>query len=181
MILIAADGWFDAYFLFVWQIALFVSLGESIAGLWRRGGAGRRSSARSSACVLGRRIDAGHGRQAVGDRLWRRRRDRPPPGGKPRLAVARGRRQRARRLASGRSSVPALGAAVYNLAKASPCPFRFHMATEGGWDIGCFAACLLAAALLAIGTPFAVTLLLALPGIAACVLLLWRRYPANTA
>ena len=49
--------------------------------------------------------------------------------------------------------IPALGTAVYNLAKASPCPFRFHMATEGGWDVGCFAACLLAAALLAAGAP----------------------------
>jgi hypothetical protein len=75
-----------------------------------------------------------------------------------------------------RRSFLALGAAVYNLAKASPCPFRFHMATEGGWDIGCFAACLLAATLLATGVPLSATHLLVLPGVAACVLLLWRQY-----
>ena len=28
--------------------------------------------------------------------------------------------------------LPALATATYNMAKASPCPFRFQMATEGG-------------------------------------------------
>jgi hypothetical protein len=33
------------------------------------------------------------------------------------------------------------------MAKRSPCPLRFHIATEGGWDLGCGMGCLLAAAL----------------------------------
>ena len=72
--------------------------------------------------------------------------------------------------------IPALGTATYNMAKSSPCPFRFHLATEGGWDIGCFAGCLVAAALSASGAPLAIGILLALPGGAAGMLLLWRYY-----
>jgi hypothetical protein len=72
--------------------------------------------------------------------------------------------------------LPALATATYNMAKASPCPFRFQMATEGGWDVGCFAACLITAALAALGVSLAVALLLALPGIAAAALLLRRYY-----
>ena len=34
--------------------------------------------------------------------------------------------------------LPALGTATYNRDKASPCTLRFHMATEGGWDVGYF-------------------------------------------
>lgn len=172
--LIAADGWFDAFFILVWQIALFVSLKESIAAF---GGAAALAGLAGAVAglVLGRRIDAGHGRQAVAIAyslaavivLLR-----AASLGSPWLAVGAN--------ALGGFFLPllapALGAAVYNLAKASPCPFRFAMATEGGWDIGCFAACVLAAALLAAGVPLSATLLLALPGIAACVFLLWRRY-----
>ena len=64
MILIAADGWFDAYFILVWQIALFVSLGESIAAY---GGAMALAGLAGAVCglLLGRHIDAGHGRRAV--------------------------------------------------------------------------------------------------------------------
>ena len=72
--------------------------------------------------------------------------------------------------------IPALGTATYNMAKSSPCPFRFQMATEGGWDVGCFAACVVAAALSASGAPLAIGILLALPGIAAAMSLLWRYY-----
>ena len=72
--------------------------------------------------------------------------------------------------------LPALGTATYNLAKASPCPLRFHMATEGGWDVGCFAGCLVAAALSAYGASLSLAILLALPGIAASTGLLWRYY-----
>ena len=50
------------------------------------------------------------------------------------------------------------------------------MATEGGWDIGCFAACLIAAALSASGAPLAIGILLGLPGIAVGMALLWRYY-----
>ena len=142
MILIAADGWFDACFILVWQIALFVSLGESIAAY---GGAMALAGLAGAVAglLLGRRIDAGHGRQAVAIAY----------GVAAVIVLLRAASLGSPWLAVGANALggffwpllgPALGAAVYNLAKASPCPFRFHMATEGGWDIGCFAACLLA-------------------------------------
>jgi hypothetical protein len=72
---------------------------------------------------------------------------------------------------------PVLGTATYNLAKASPCPLRFHMATEAGWDIGGVLACLGAAGLLVLGAPLSVALLLGAPGVAAGAFLLRRQYP----
>jgi hypothetical protein len=51
--------------------------------------------------------------------------------------------------------------------------------TETGWDVGACFGCLFAAALYACGAPLAVGILLALPGTAAMVLLLWRYYPAR--
>ncbi len=39
--------------------------------------------------------------------------------------------------------VPPMMTAVYNLAKASPCPLRFHIVTEGGYDLGSGLGCLL--------------------------------------
>jgi hypothetical protein len=72
--------------------------------------------------------------------------------------------------------IPGLATATYNMAKASPCPFRFQMMTEAGWDIGGASACVIAAALVASGVPLAVILLLALPGLAAAALLLRRYY-----
>jgi hypothetical protein len=71
---------------------------------------------------------------------------------------------------------PTLMTAVYNLAKESPCALRFHIATEGGWDAGAAAGCLVAAALLWAGAPIAVALLLALVGTAAIFWLLRRYY-----
>jgi hypothetical protein len=76
---------------------------------------------------------------------------------------------------------PTLGVVIYNLAKASPCPFRFSMATEGGWDAGCFSACLIAATLIAADVSPAAPILLALPALAAKALLLWRHYPRTVA
>jgi MFS transporter, DHA1 family, inner membrane transport protein len=53
---------------------------------------------------------------------------------------------------------------------------RFQMATEGGWDVGCFAACLIAAGLIASGAPSAIAILLGLPALAAAAMLLWQYY-----
>ena len=68
--------------------------------------------------------------------------------------------------------VPALMTRAYNLAKASPCPLRFHIATEAGWDVGCASGCLVAAGLVYLGLPFPVLLLLALPAAAASWIIL---------
>jgi len=173
-IIIAGDGWFDACFMFVWQIALFVSLGEDIPAY---GGAMALAGLVGAVCglLLGRHIDAGHGRRAViiatamATILVLLR---AASLGSPWLAV----------IANALGSllwpllIPAVGTATYNMAKASPCPFRFHLATEGGWDVGCFAGCLVAAALSASGVPLGVAILLGLPGMAAAMALLWRYY-----
>ena len=176
-LIFAADGWFDACFIFVWQIALFVSLGESIAA---SGGARALAGLVGAVCglLLGRHIDAGFGRRAVviayglGAAIVLMR---AASLGSPWLAVA----------ANALGGLfwpllsPTVGAVTYNLAKASPCPLRFNMVMEGGWDVGCFLACLLAAAMIAGGVGLAVPLLLALPATALTAVLLWRHYPSG--
>jgi MFS transporter, DHA1 family, inner membrane transport protein len=69
---------------------------------------------------------------------------------------------------------PLLMTVVYNAAKASPCPLRFHFAAEGGWDAGGAAACLAAAALLGTGASLPALMGMALPAIAVQALLLRR-------
>ncbi|MGH6926337.1 MAG: MFS transporter [Propylenella sp.] len=176
--LAATDGWFDAWYIIVWQIALFVSLGESVAAY---GGAMALAALVGAVCglFLGRYIDAGHGRRAVviaysvtaAILLFR-----AASLGSPWLAVA----ANAVGALIWPLLIPTLGTAIYNLAKASPCPMRFHIATEAGWDIGCFSACLVGAALASSGVPFSVGLPLALPALAIAALLL-RRYFAHHA
>jgi hypothetical protein len=73
---------------------------------------------------------------------------------------------------------PTLMTAVYNLAQGSPCALRFHMVTEGAYDLGCGAGCLAAAALLALGASLPVALLLSLGGAMTSLVLLRRYYAA---
>jgi hypothetical protein len=174
VMLSAIDGWFDGCYFFVWQIALFVSLRESfvayggamaLAGLVGAGGG----------LLLGRHVDAGHGRRAMTVGY----------GVAVTVVLLQAASLGSPWLAVGANALgalvmplllPALATAQYNLAKASPCPVRFHMAAEGGWDIGCFGACLSAAALAAWGAPLSIPILLALPAIGAGAHLLWRYY-----
>jgi DHA1 family inner membrane transport protein len=65
---------------------------------------------------------------------------------------------------------------VYNQAKRSPCALRFHVATEGGWDLGCASGCVAAATLSALGAPLSSAILLSLGGAALSLLVLWRYY-----
>ena len=172
--LLVVDGWFDACYFFVWEIALFLSLGESLAAY---GGAMALAGLVGAGFGLwvGRHVDGGGGRRAVliaysvAVALVILRAGSLPT---PWLAVA------AHALGAVLLPLllPPLGAAAYNLAKASPCPFRFHMATEGGWDIGCAGACVTAAALISLGAPMSVPILLALPAVAAGFTLLWRYF-----
>jgi MFS transporter, DHA1 family, inner membrane transport protein len=178
VILYAADGWLDAWFILVWQIALFISLGESISAY---GGAMALAALVGAGCgmILGRHVDQGHGRRTVAiaytvavvivlmralsfDSAW--------------LAVTSN--------ALGAFVlpliIPAQSTASYNLAKASPCPMRFIIVCEAGWDIGCASACLLAAGLAAAGVSLSITIVLALPALAVLALVL-RRYFANGA
>jgi DHA1 family inner membrane transport protein len=175
-VLYATDGWFDACFIFVWQIALFVSLSESISAY---GGAMALAGLAGAVCglLLGRHVDAGHGGRAVliayvvtGAVVLLR----AASFGSPWLAVL----ANALGALVGPLMLPALGTATYNLAKASPCPMRFQLAAEGGWDLGCAGGCLVAAALAASGVSLTLAILLALPALAGAVLLL-RRYYAS--
>jgi hypothetical protein len=143
---------------FVWPIALFVSLSENIPAY---GGAMALAGLVGAACglLLGRRIDTGHGRWVVVIAYTVMTLVvllRAASIGSPWLAVSAN--------ALGALVLPllfpALGTATYNLAKTSPCPFRFHMATEGGWDVGCFAGCFIAAAISASGAPLSLAILL---------------------
>ena len=72
--------------------------------------------------------------------------------------------------------VPSLMTAIYNEAKASPCPLRFHYAAEIGWDIGGALACLVAAALCAYGVSLQAVIVLALPMVAFQAFLLDASY-----
>jgi hypothetical protein len=172
--LLAADGWFDAAFVYVWRVALFLALGSDIAAY---GGAMALAGlvGAGAGLAIGRHIDAGRGRRAVLLTY-------AVAAG---LVAARAACLGSPWMAAGANAAgaalwpllsPTLGSATYNLAKASPCPLRFHMATEGGWDVGASLALLAAAALAAVGAQLAAPLLLALIGVAASARLLWGYY-----
>jgi len=170
----AADGWIGSGIVFVWQIALFVSLGGSFLNF---GGAMAISALVGAVAglFLGRHIDAGHGGRAVFFALGPLVAMillRTVSVGHPAFAVA------ANALAYVGSCLymPTLMTAVYNIAKRSPCPLRFHVATEGGWDMGGASGSLAAALLLWLGVPLSLTLLLPLVGVAAAFVMLRRYY-----
>jgi MFS transporter, DHA1 family, inner membrane transport protein len=169
-ILAATDGWFDAWYIIVWQIALFVSLGESLSAY---GGAMALAALVGAGCglLLGRHIDAGGGRRAVliaysVAALFVL--VRAESTGSPALAVT----ANALGALLWPLLLPTLGAATYNLSKASPCPMRFTIVTEAGWDIGGASACLIAAALAISGVPLSQSILLALPALLIAALVL---------
>jgi hypothetical protein len=75
--------------------------------------------------------------------------------------------------------LPSLMTAIYNEAKASPCPFRFHFAAEVGWDVGGALACLISAALCANGASLHAVIALALPMVVFQALALDASYAAR--
>ena len=172
--LMAIDGWFDAGFFFAWQIALFVSLGGNIpayggamalAGLFGAGGS----------LLIGRHVDLGHGRRAVAIAYGAAAAVVLLRGlslGSPWLAVAAN--------ALGAFAlplfVPAIGTALYTMAKASPCTLRFNIATEAGWDVGAFIGCVAAAGFFYYGLSLSAGILQAVPAALAAALLLRRYY-----
>ena len=181
MLLFAADGWIAAGNVFVWQIALFVSLGGRFLGY---GGAVALAALAGAigGLTLGHHIDAGHGRRAV----WY-------ASGMLAVIVA------SRALAAGHAAlavtanalgafgyclyIPTMMTAVYTMAKRSPCTLRFHVATEGGWDAGGAVGLLVAALATGLGMPLYASVLAAMAGVAAAGAMLWRYYasiPAST-
>jgi MFS transporter, DHA1 family, inner membrane transport protein len=176
-LLFAADGWIAASYVVVWQIALFVSLGESLLAY---GGALAVAALVGAigGLVLGRHIDAGHGKRAVSIAF-----------GLIALIIV------LRALATGNAVVavmanalgalgaclytPTLMTAVYTQAKRAPCTLRFHVMAEGGWDVGGASALLIAALLTALGVPLSASILLSLAGLAAMAVMLRRYYAGN--
>lgn len=179
VLLFVADGWVTAGYLFVWQMALFISLGESFTAF---GGALALAALLGAAAglTLGRLIDRGHGPLAA----WL------SFGALGVVLVFRA-------LSYGNATfaifanacgalvsclyIPTIMTAVYNRAKAAPCALRFHIATEGGWDLGGGAAALVGALLLELGAPMGAAILVALFGAMASFLLLRRHYAARAA
>lgn len=179
VLLFAADGWIAAGYMFVWQIALFITLKQSYSVF---GGviALAAFAGAIGGLLLGKHIDAGHGRRAV----WLGVGSialviilRAFSTDIPAMAVI------ANALGGfvGCLYIPTLMTAVYNQAKQSPCTLRFHFATEGGWDAGGALGCLVAALLSWAGAPFAAGILISLFGVALSAVLLWRYYPASRA
>lgn len=172
--LFLCDGWIVGTGFVVWQIALFVSLDENFLHF---GGALALAALVGAVAgmFLGRTIDSGHGTRMTAFALGsfaclivlRAAAIREPL-----LAVA------ANALASVGSCLyaPTLMTAVYNQAQCAPCTLRFHVATEGGWDVGCASGLLIAALLFSLGTPFPPVLLLPLLGLAAAFVQLRRYY-----
>jgi MFS family permease len=171
------DGWQAACIYYVWQVALFVSLGASIGAF---GGAMAFAALVQAmlTAFFGRHIDRGGGRRTAGlacvvtmalsltqaaafGHLW--------------LAVA------ANALGAVATALitPAISTPLYNLSQASPCAFRYNIATEGAWDIGVGAAVLAAAAVSALGGSLSFMLLTALPAIGGVFWMLWRYYGAH--
>jgi MFS transporter, DHA1 family, inner membrane transport protein len=177
ILLFVFDGWFASAYMTLWQIALFLTLGQSFQAY---GGAMALAAlvGAASGMLLGRIIDQGKGRRALvigyGSAavvLAMRAASLHTPW----LAVI------ANALGAFTTcvQVPVMMTVVYNLAKASPCPLRFHIATEGGWDTGGIAACVIMAALAACGVSLSWLLALGLPGLAVSSALLWRHYGAS--
>lgn len=174
VLLFLCDGWMTISYVIAWQIALFLALGEDFTAY---GGALALAAlvGAVSGLVLGRHIDAGHGRRAVWIAfivLALTILFRAAVTGHAALAIA----ANALGALVACLYMPTFMTAVYNLAKASPCPLRFHVATEGGWDAGSASACLVIAFLIGLGLPLAAGIALSLIGAVASFILLRRYY-----
>lgn len=177
IVLLGSDGWIFCSSSWAWSMIMFQALssrydayGGVLAVLAVVGAL--------SGLVLGRLIDRGHARRAAminaaalaGTLIAR---VVCGSGVISVLAVAFG-----TTLLSG-LYVPSLMTAIYNEAKASPCPFRFHFAAEIGWDTGGALACLISAALTANGLSLHAVIALALPMVVLQTLALDSSYAAR--
>lgn len=172
--LMVADGVFASAYHYVWLIALFVALGESYVAFGAAWALAALVGA-VSGMVLGRHIDMGHGRRSTWIAYGAAAIMVAVRAGSldlPWLAVAAN--------AAGSFLVaivsPVLMTPVYNMAKASPCVMRFHMATEGAWDVGCFLGCVSAAAMAWAGLSLGAPILMGLLAAAALTVMLSRYY-----
>ncbi len=175
--LCAADGWFAASFFHVWQLSLLITLGEKFQNF---GGAMALAGLASAAMSLGigKMIDLGHGKRSVffafcaaALAVCIQASTYNAAGG---AVIANGLGTLAVAL-----TAPTLMTRIYTIAKASGCPLRFSIATEGGWDIGCSAGCLTAALMLWMGMGFTTPILSAMIGVLCAGGLLVTSYGAT--
>jgi MFS transporter, DHA1 family, inner membrane transport protein len=176
-LLFSGDGWSTAGYLIAWQAALFLTLGKNFIAY---GGALAIAALVGgiAGLFLGRLIDSGRGTRAVWlaigvsvlvtamrVALWR----------DPVLAVA------ANALGAFVTClyIPTMMTAVYNSAKRSGCVLRFHVAAEGGWDIGVSTGLWLCAALTALGFSLGAAVATSLFGFAFVFVMLLRYYRAH--
>jgi DHA1 family inner membrane transport protein len=174
----AADGWTGVGAVFVWQIALFLTLGENLLGY---GGALAIAAlaGAAGALALGRHIDRGHGRRAVWyacGAIAAVLALRAIATGNPTLAVL----ANALGALAACLYVPTMMTSVYTQARRSPCTLRFHVITEGGWDLGGAVGLLTTALLTTLGAPLWTGILLSLGGVVPLAVML-RRYYADDA
>ncbi len=164
-LLFFTDGLIISSFFFTWVIALFQTLGENFGAY-----GGTLAFAGLIGAVMslgvGRMIDLGHHKRSVQIAY-----------GAMALAII----LKAISFASPWNAIaasafgaiafplymPVLMSRIYNMAKASTCPLRFKVATEGAWDLGTGLGCLIVALLTAAGFSYFWPLLLALVGCAA--------------
>lgn len=159
-LLMFTDGLRSGWFHFTWMLALFLTLGSSFAAF---GGAMSLAGLVGAVAGLfiGRSVDLGNGLRAVqvgflvlAAAAAARAVGYPVPA----LAVA----ANALAVVAWPIYATAFNARVYILARQSPCPLRFHVVAEGGWDMGTCVACLVAAALIQLGFSYHLPLALSL-------------------
>ncbi len=174
VLLLGSDGWVYNSSACAWSLILFQGL-DARYDVFGGTLAAAALAGAISGLVLGRFIDMGHARRATwvnaailaGTLIAKAVCGSDPIAV---VAVAVG------TTALGGLYVPSLMTAIYNEAKASPCPLRFHFAAEIGWDVGGSFACLVAAALCAYGLSLQAVIMLALPMVAVQAFLLDASY-----
>lgn len=168
------EGFHSGCAVVIWNLALFATLGEHFDQFGAAMAAAGVAAAAGS-LVVGRLIDGGRPRHSLVIAYGAAALALAAKGtalGHPLLAVAA--------TALGALVVPmtstAMLAPLYAMARQGPCLLRFSMASEGGWDLGCASASLIAAALLALGAGFRLPILIGLAAIAAMAWMLSRWY-----
>ncbi len=164
-LLFFTDGLIVASFFFTWIIALFQTLGENFGAY-----GGTLAFAGLIGAVMslgvGRMIDLGQHKRSV----------QIAYGAMALAVVIKALSFSAPWSANAASAfgavafplyMPVLMSRIYNMAKASACPLRFKIATEGAWDLGTGLGCLIIALLTWMGFSYFWPLLLALVGCSA--------------
>jgi MFS family permease len=175
--LFVSDGVVAAGYFITWQIALFLSLGQDLMAY---GGALAIAAlvGAMGGLFLGRLIDTGGGGRAVWysvGLLAMVIAMRAAVLHNPALAIT----ANALGALVGCLYVPTIMTAVYNQAKRSPCVMRFHIAAEGGWDVGVSTGLAVASAIVWAGYPIGWAILLSMVGATSVFFLLQRYYAAN--